>query len=371
MLTNYIGIYSDRVISRKQNHAWNITLIDGEWTYIDPQKNVQYLGNSGRAESHYLRGFWSKISAIKKTYTFSDAYMENDYKAILPEGVDINVDTASSKIYYDEEYKYYLYKNFGASNDVNGLYKENRKTGERTCITTSPMILYDNISCEIIKDGNIIYFVGQDVKSIYSIKIDGTDEKLVYSTKVDGEYIGGVYSSDGYLCYSTFYPDQASNIRTTEKENILFKLQDTSSDYKIYTLDNDKQKYRLVYTKNKDGITIIKCIGIGNYFNARVTDMMLRKKENVLLECVGLTKRQICFMLILEGLYYWLIVIAILAVFGTGVLFVLGYFMKLKLSYFIFQYPLKAFLMIGISLLLFCICLPNMADRSNKGRHYG
>lgn len=117
--------------------------------------------------------------------------------------------------------------------------------------------------------------------------------------------------------------------------------------------------------------TILMFIGIGNYLNARVTDMMLRKKENVLLECVGLTKRQICFMLILEGFYYWLIVIGILAVFGTGVLFVLGYFMKLKLSYFIFQYPLKAFLMIGISLLLFCIFLPNMADRSNKGRHYG
>lgn len=266
MLANYIGIYSDRVISRKQNHAWNITLIDGEWTYIDPQKNVRYLVGSARAEACRLWGFWSKSEAMDLSYTFSDAFLENDPYATLPEGVEIKPDTASSKIYYDEEYKYYLYKNLSASNDVNGLYKENRKTGERTCITTSPMIFYDTMSCEIIKDGNIIYFVGQDVKSIYSIKTDGTDEKLVYSTKVDGEYIGGVYSSDGYLCYSTFYPDQASNIRTTEKENILFKLQDTSSDYKIYTLDNDKQKYRLVYTKNKDGITIIKCIGMGNYF---------------------------------------------------------------------------------------------------------
>lgn len=62
---------------------------------------------------------------------------------------------------------------------------------------------------------------------------------------------------------------------------------------------------------------VIGLIGILNFTNTILTGMVSRKKEFAMMEAIGMTKRQLTRMLILEGLYYAGITIAVSLVLGS------------------------------------------------------
>ena len=62
---------------------------------------------------------------------------------------------------------------------------------------------------------------------------------------------------------------------------------------------------------------VIGMIGILNFINTILTSIISRQKEFAMMEAIGMTKRQLTRMLILEGLYYAAITIA--AAFTLGV----------------------------------------------------
>lgn len=64
---------------------------------------------------------------------------------------------------------------------------------------------------------------------------------------------------------------------------------------------------------------VIGLIGILNFINCVLTNVVTRRKEFAMMEAIGMTKKQLLRMLILEGLYY--AGITILAVFVLGSLF--------------------------------------------------
>lgn len=99
-------------------------------------------------------------------------------------------------------------------------------------------------------------------------------------------------------------------------------------------------------------------IGIINYFNTMITDIIMRKRELTIMEKIGLTKKQLRHMLTLEGLFYCFIIIGLWGTIGSGILYLIGLYMQSKLSYFIFRYPLELFIAITIALILICVLIP-------------
>ena len=50
--------------------------------------------------------------------------------------------------------------------------------------------------------------------------------------------------------------------------------------------------------------SLLACMGVFQYFNVTVSSLEARKKEFMVLESLGMTRKQLLRMLVLEGLYY-------------------------------------------------------------------
>ncbi len=111
---------------------------------------------------------------------------------------------------------------------------------------------------------------------------------------------------------------------------------------------------------------ILIFIGIINYFNTMITDIIIRKREFTIMESIGLTKKQLRYMLTLEGFFYCFIIIGLWGTIGSGILYLIGLYMQSKLSYFIFRYPLELLITIIIALILICILIPYNVYKINK-----
>ena len=99
-------------------------------------------------------------------------------------------------------------------------------------------------------------------------------------------------------------------------------------------------------------------MGIMNYLNIMLTDIVIRSREFTVMRNIGLTENQLKWMLTLEGLFYCMITAGILGAFGNGILYLTGKYMKGRLPYFVFQYPLSELLGILAALLLLCSLIP-------------
>ena len=49
---------------------------------------------------------------------------------------------------------------------------------------------------------------------------------------------------------------------------------------------------------------IIALVGVLNFINSMVTAIVSRRREFAMIQSVGMTKKQLCRMLVCEGLYY-------------------------------------------------------------------
>ncbi len=99
-------------------------------------------------------------------------------------------------------------------------------------------------------------------------------------------------------------------------------------------------------------------MGIMNYLNIMLTDIVIRSREFTVMRNIGLTENQLKWMLTLEGLFYSMITAGILGSFGNGILYLTGKYMKGRLPYFVFQYPLSELPGILAALLLLCSLIP-------------
>ncbi len=100
---------------------------------------------------------------------------------------------------------------------------------------------------------------------------------------------------------------------------------------------------------------VLLLMGIVNYMDVTITGLMVRKKEFAVMESIGLTRRQLKRMLMLEGMLYSLIISILTGVLGGGVFFLIGKVMKQKMAYFVVQYPVVEFA--GCVAILFLSCI--------------
>lgn len=106
-------------------------------------------------------------------------------------------------------------------------------------------------------------------------------------------------------------------------------------------------------------------IGIMNFLNVRVTEILLRKKDCILLENVGMTKKQFCRMFLSESIFTWLILCVLLLTLDTILLCGIGWYMKTKIPYFVFSYPFKEVVVLLGLLLAGSVLLPMVLYRKS------
>ena len=107
---------------------------------------------------------------------------------------------------------------------------------------------------------------------------------------------------------------------------------------------DDSQGNRIIF----GSISIVLLMaGMTNYLNIVVTGIFSRKKELEIMERVGMTKRQKRMLFMMEGGYYFCAVTVLLVTIGSVMLQWIKTYMEIKLSYFVFQYPL-IWLVVGL-----------------------
>lgn len=109
-------------------------------------------------------------------------------------------------------------------------------------------------------------------------------------------------------------------------------------------------------------------IGIMNFLNVRVTEILIRKKECILLENVGMTKKQLYRMFLSEGIVTWMALSVLLLTVGTILLCGIGWYMKTKISYFVFSYPIKEMVALLMILLAGSILVPEILYKKFYGK---
>lgn len=109
------------------------------------------------------------------------------------------------------------------------------------------------------------------------------------------------------------------------------------------------------------GISIILIlIGIINFINVMLTGVFTRKTELAVMESVGMTKKQIQKMLMLEGLYYGIITVGLIFTVGNAVCLWVAKLAKQIADYAVFHYPWALILSISLVIMLICIVVPTV-----------
>ena len=109
-------------------------------------------------------------------------------------------------------------------------------------------------------------------------------------------------------------------------------------------------------------------IGIMNFLNVRVTDMLLRKKECAIMNRVGMTRKQLQRMFLAEGIFTWLLLSVLILTVGTILLCGIGWYMKTEISYFVFSYPIKEMVALLMILLAGSILVPEIFFKKFYGK---
>ncbi|MGC4019954.1 MAG: ABC transporter permease [Muricomes sp.] len=140
--------------------------------------------------------------------------------------------------------------------------------------------------------------------------------------------------------------------------------------YSLFSTSDERARME-DYVNNTRTVMFALCLsllllGIINYLNVIITNMVSRKKEFVIMESVGMTKKQLKKMMIMEGLYYWGILLAALLSIGSLLIWGVGFMIKRNLSYFRFVYPVKELIIVAVILLLFCVLLPQVVYRKTS-----
>ena len=269
LLSVTAGLPTEYVRSIKQAHAWNISLLDGVWSYTDSTKGLGPYHLCGTTKLFYSQAQFDMIKVDGtwwqgdmapgegESMYFDDAYIFNrDSDLSYPEtdGSYRSKLSYRSRVYYDENYKYYIDNDEDNFYDSH-IYKEERSTGKKIVIVR-PLYSFGGYESGMVKDEDYLYYVGEDF-CLYSVKTDGTDNKKVVDISDTGRKIAGVYEQDGYIYYTTSETESSRDweyIKYQKLQNYLTTGQ--------YTLNTDEQKYVLNYIKTSKGITISSCEGL-------------------------------------------------------------------------------------------------------------
>lgn len=148
-------------------------------------------------------------------------------------------------------------------------------------------------------------------------------------------------------------------------ENILQELkQITASQTNIdiisrYERREEMRDYLTTANVLGTGLSVILLlVGVMNFVNTMVVNVSTRRYELAVLESVGMTKRQIKWMLSMEGCYYWGVSIFLVATFGTAIYIMLYMIFSKVAFYAVFSYPVIPLALVAGLVLFICFMVP-------------
>lgn len=157
-----------------------------------------------------------------------------------------------------------------------------------------------------------------------------------------------------------------------QDENILQELkQITASRSNIYVISRYERREEIrdyLVTANVLGTglsVILLLVGVMNFVNTMVVNVSTRRYELAILESVGMTKRQIKRMLIMEGCCYWGVSFSLVVTIGTAIYIMLYMIFSKVASYAVFSYPLIPFVLVSGLVLLICFIVPIWAYKAD------
>ncbi|MGL5756282.1 MAG: ABC transporter permease [Paraclostridium sp.] len=121
-------------------------------------------------------------------------------------------------------------------------------------------------------------------------------------------------------------------------------------------IDEAKSFQMTITIIGMSAVFIIGFIGVLNFINTMITSIISRRQEFAMIEAVGMTKKQLKKMLILEGLYYGIIITCINLTLGS-----LGTFIGfniMKLRYSVYTYPVGALILCIVAVFLISLIVP-------------
>ncbi|MDE7313729.1 MAG: FtsX-like permease family protein [Eubacterium sp.] len=111
---------------------------------------------------------------------------------------------------------------------------------------------------------------------------------------------------------------------------------------------------------------ILFAIGILNFINTIYAGILSREKELAMLECIGMSKKQVRQMLVAEGMFYMLVT-AILVLTAGSVIYWQAYQAFTRLADWAqFRYPFRAAAVTGALLIVMAAAVPLAAYRSSS-----
>lgn len=190
-------------------------------------------------------------------------------------------------------------------------------------------------------DGGILNFHGSNVLGVPTIYVSSSVlNKLDNNLNIDRIYIDVKDKYDSKV---------KSKLKTIASENRL--VLESKTDM-IESFNKSSVMMNVV----GGGISIILIfIGLLNFINVMVTNVNVRLQELAIMESIGMTKKQIKKMLIIEGAYYASITTLLTCTLGMGVVYLIAQLTKNIADYAEFVFP--GMELIFLITLIFAVCL--------------
>ncbi len=103
---------------------------------------------------------------------------------------------------------------------------------------------------------------------------------------------------------------------------------------------------------------ILILIGVINFINVMLTGVFARRRELAVMESIGMTKKQIRKMLMLEGVYYGTITALLILTVGSAIVYAVAKTAEMATDYAVFCYPWQLMLMMTGIIMLICVGVP-------------
>lgn len=144
----------------------------------------------------------------------------------------------------------------------------------------------------------------------------------------------------------------------------------TAGDYEISRISKPetREEFRearmMLFILGGGASLILALIGILNFVNVMSVDIVVRKQELAMLECVGMSRKQARRMLVCEGLLYAVITLFLVFTAGNAITYGIFRLFQQEATYAIYTYPFVPVLAASLALLAICIVTPEMIYRS-------
>lgn len=226
-----------------------------------------------------------------------------------------------------------------------------------------------------LASATIVPYEGTAINGKIQIPIKGKN----YSLNIAPYYLSATFREDGItLIAPNIYVSQEWLERIGAAGQInRIALQTDNSEQALNAVNSMFENYSAVTVTSKiekinelkasfSGITflgnaisvILLGIGLMNFINMMYVNVNSRSKELAILESIGMTKKQICRMLRIEGNTYAIISAALILTVGSGALYGAFQIVKVQAAYAVFTYPVLQIIVPLVIVLMICNLVP-------------